>query len=230
VSLPPLFLCRCTYAYCLSLIGSIWCLCLWVLVDGGIETRFCLPFRLFFSVTPRAVWNQFLDIPSGTRDLTRHLEDLTWRYPVEPVERASLWLCEALAQWRGKPELEKVSPHLTRPPDRWFPSPNQNELSFLPRSSHPIPPLPLLSVFSFHHALSLEFFELTFFFLLGHIVQEAVAYAKPPYNCLPTRGTRRRRHSTRDRAILRHSRQDDDYNDYDSDGGYTRSCGCPGLR
>lgn len=67
---------------------------------------------LRFFRTPRAVWDQFLDIPSGTRDLTRHLEDLTWRYPVEPVERTSLRFCEALAQWRGKPELEKVSPHL----------------------------------------------------------------------------------------------------------------------
>ena len=55
---------------------------------------------------------QFLDIPSGTRDLTRHLEDLTCQYPVKPVERTSLRFCEALAQWRGKPELEKVSPHL----------------------------------------------------------------------------------------------------------------------
>jgi hypothetical protein len=31
---------------------------------------------------------------------------------VEPVERAALRFCEALTQWRGKPELETVSPHL----------------------------------------------------------------------------------------------------------------------
>jgi hypothetical protein len=85
----------------------------------GLElTLFVLPSSFFFPVT-RAVWDcrittttQFLDIPSGTRDLTRHLEDLTSRYPVKPVERASLRFCEALARWRGKPELEKVSPHL----------------------------------------------------------------------------------------------------------------------
>jgi hypothetical protein len=74
---------------------------------------------LFFlsSVTPYAEWDrdklcQFLDIPAGTRDLATHLEDLTWRYPVEPVERAALRFCEALARWRGKPEIATVSPHL----------------------------------------------------------------------------------------------------------------------
>lgn len=93
----------------LCLGGSICCSCCgyWLMV--GWEPVFL---RLFFSVTPRAVWDQFLDIPSGTRDLTRHLEDLTWRYPVEPVERTCLRFCEALSQWHGKPELEKVSPHL----------------------------------------------------------------------------------------------------------------------
>jgi len=37
------------------------------------------------------------------------LEDLAWRYPAEPVERAALRFCEAVARWRGKPELEAVS-------------------------------------------------------------------------------------------------------------------------
>jgi hypothetical protein len=36
------------------------------------------------------------------------MEHLAWRYPAEPVERAALRFCEALARWRGKPELETV--------------------------------------------------------------------------------------------------------------------------
>ncbi|KAF8492569.1 hypothetical protein F5888DRAFT_891332 [Russula emetica] len=66
---------------------------------------------------------RFLDIPSGTRDLTRHLEDLTCRYPVEPVERTSLRFCEALAQWRGKPELEKYRKQSPMPSHRITVSP-----------------------------------------------------------------------------------------------------------
>ena len=107
---------------------------------------------------------QFLDIPSGTRDLTKHLEDLAWRYPVEPVERTFLRFCEVLSQWRGKPELEKVSPHLHSA--FWL-------LLFLPNFpfSHDLPtqfhPLPLtFSLFPFRPMpLSLECFELIFLFL-----------------------------------------------------------------
>jgi len=66
---------------------------------------------------------RFLDIPSGTRDLTRHLEDLTWRYPVESVERTSLKFCEALSQWRGKPELEKYRKQSPMPSHRITVSP-----------------------------------------------------------------------------------------------------------
>ncbi len=36
------------------------------------------------------------------------MEDLAWQYPAEPVERAALRFCEAVAKWRGKPELETV--------------------------------------------------------------------------------------------------------------------------
>jgi hypothetical protein len=36
------------------------------------------------------------------------MEDLAWHYPAEPVERAALRFCEAIAKWRGKPELETV--------------------------------------------------------------------------------------------------------------------------
>lgn len=111
----------------------------------GRETRFCFLFlSFFFSVTPRAPCGgdyristfQFLDIPSDTRDLTRHLEDLTRLYPVEAIERKSLRFCEALGRWRGKPQLEKVSPHLHSASTLSSPSP---------------PPLP--SVFLFPNAL-----------------------------------------------------------------------------
>jgi hypothetical protein len=95
---------------------SFWIDLVLVLVLVGLELAlFVLP---SFRFTPRAVWDwitttiQFLDIRSGTRDLTRHLEDLSSQYPVKLVERACLRFCEALARWRGKPELEKVSPHL----------------------------------------------------------------------------------------------------------------------
>lgn len=37
------------------------------------------------------------------------MEDLAWHYPAEPVERAAVRFCEAVAKWRGKPELETVS-------------------------------------------------------------------------------------------------------------------------
>lgn len=36
------------------------------------------------------------------------MEDLAWHYPAEPIERAALRFCEAVAKWRGKPELETV--------------------------------------------------------------------------------------------------------------------------
>lgn len=49
---------------------------------------------------------RFLNVPAGTPDLSTHMEDLAWRYPAEPVERAALRFCEALARWRGKPELQ----------------------------------------------------------------------------------------------------------------------------
>lgn len=36
------------------------------------------------------------------------MEDLAWHYPAEPIERAAVRYCEAVAKWRGKPELETV--------------------------------------------------------------------------------------------------------------------------
>jgi hypothetical protein len=38
------------------------------------------------------------------------MEDMAWQYPAENVERAAVRFCEAVAKWRGKPELETVSP------------------------------------------------------------------------------------------------------------------------
>ncbi|KAK0500194.1 hypothetical protein EDD18DRAFT_1102363 [Armillaria luteobubalina] len=49
---------------------------------------------------------RFYDIPASTPDLSTHMEDLAWQYPAEPVERAAVRFCEAIAKWRGKPELE----------------------------------------------------------------------------------------------------------------------------
>ena len=34
------------------------------------------------------------------------MEDLAWQFPAEAVERAAVRFCEAIARWRGKPELE----------------------------------------------------------------------------------------------------------------------------
>lgn len=36
------------------------------------------------------------------------MEDLAWQFPAEVVERAAVRFCEAVARWRGKPELETV--------------------------------------------------------------------------------------------------------------------------
>lgn len=57
---------------------------------------------------------KFYDIPPSTPDLSTHMEDVAWLYPAEPVERAATRFCEAIARWRGKPELEtykKNPPH-----------------------------------------------------------------------------------------------------------------------
>ncbi len=44
----------------------------------------------------------------NTADLRSHLLELAKRYPAEPVERAALRFFEAIAHWRGLPELEQV--------------------------------------------------------------------------------------------------------------------------
>ena len=51
---------------------------------------------------------KFYDISSSTPDLSTHMEDLGWQYPAEPIERAAVRFCEAIAKWRGKPELVTV--------------------------------------------------------------------------------------------------------------------------
>lgn len=53
---------------------------------------------------------KFYDVPPSTPDLATHMEDLQWQYPAEAVERAAVRFCEAIARWRGKPELETVRP------------------------------------------------------------------------------------------------------------------------
>ncbi|KAJ3732449.1 hypothetical protein DFJ43DRAFT_1039316 [Lentinula guzmanii] len=64
----------------------------------------------------------FLEIPDSTPDLSTHMEDLAWTYPAEPVERAAVRFCEAIAGWRGKPELEGYK---KKPPRTW-PSTHSN--------------------------------------------------------------------------------------------------------
>ncbi|PFH48295.1 hypothetical protein AMATHDRAFT_65768 [Amanita thiersii Skay4041] len=63
---------------------------------------------------------RFYDVPPLTPDLATHMEDLAWQYPAEPVERAAVRFCEAVARWRGKPELEtyknKPPPGVTSTP------------------------------------------------------------------------------------------------------------------
>ncbi|KAJ4477474.1 hypothetical protein J3R30DRAFT_3486404 [Lentinula aciculospora] len=100
----------------------------------------------------------FLEIPESTPDLSTHMEDLAWTYPAEPVERAAVRFCEAIAGWRGKPELEGYK---KKPPRTW-PSAHSNgrtgtstlgstplTMESLVRSnpstpslSHPMPPQP----------------------------------------------------------------------------------------
>ncbi|KAI0696932.1 hypothetical protein BC835DRAFT_1271180 [Cytidiella melzeri] len=50
--------------------------------------------------------SRFYDVPQSTPDVATHMEDLAWQYPAEVVERAACRFCEAVARWRGKPELE----------------------------------------------------------------------------------------------------------------------------
>ncbi|OBZ66200.1 hypothetical protein A0H81_13740 [Grifola frondosa] len=50
--------------------------------------------------------NRFYDVPASTPDVATHMEDLAWQFPAEAVERAAVRFCEAVARWRGKPELE----------------------------------------------------------------------------------------------------------------------------
>lgn len=50
--------------------------------------------------------SEFLGISHSCPDFATHLTRLSEKYPAEPVERAALRFCEAIAKWRGKPELE----------------------------------------------------------------------------------------------------------------------------
>jgi len=50
--------------------------------------------------------SEFLNVPAHHSSVRSHLEELSNQYPPEPVERAALRFCEAIARWRGMPELE----------------------------------------------------------------------------------------------------------------------------
>jgi len=50
--------------------------------------------------------SEFLTVPTSTPDLSTHFEDLAYKFPAEPVERSIIRFCEAVASWKGQPELE----------------------------------------------------------------------------------------------------------------------------
>jgi len=50
--------------------------------------------------------SEFASISLNSPDLLTHLQELSRRYPPEPVERAALRFFESVAEWRGTPELE----------------------------------------------------------------------------------------------------------------------------
>ncbi|KDQ53144.1 hypothetical protein JAAARDRAFT_162017 [Jaapia argillacea MUCL 33604] len=85
---------------------------------------------------------RFLDIPQSCHDLSAHLEDLASRYPSEPVERAALRYYEAVAKWRGKPELEVSK---TRPPRAQPTSPSSLAMESYLRSNPTSPEAPSAS-------------------------------------------------------------------------------------
>ncbi|EPT01689.1 hypothetical protein FOMPIDRAFT_1119901 [Fomitopsis schrenkii] len=62
--------------------------------------------ELEYELEMRERMQRFYDVPPSTPDLATHMEDLQWQYPAEAVERAAVRFCEAIARWRGKPELE----------------------------------------------------------------------------------------------------------------------------
>lgn len=77
----------------------------------------------------------FLDIPSTTTSLSAHLEELAKRFPAEPVERAAIRFCEAIAKWRGKPELEMYN---KKKPDSFTSSAGQGSFTIGHTSSSSI--------------------------------------------------------------------------------------------
>ncbi|EED77432.1 predicted protein [Postia placenta Mad-698-R] len=49
---------------------------------------------------------RFYNVLQSMPDVATHMEDLQWQSPAEAVERTAVRFCEAIAQWRVKPELE----------------------------------------------------------------------------------------------------------------------------
>jgi hypothetical protein len=72
-----------------------------------VRPWFCQVNAWAFVLTPMI---QFYDVQHTCPDLSTHLEDISWQYPTEPLERAMLRFFEAVSKWRGRPELETVSP------------------------------------------------------------------------------------------------------------------------
>ncbi|RDB25706.1 hypothetical protein Hypma_006891 [Hypsizygus marmoreus] len=85
---------------------------------------------------------RFYDIPASTPDLSTHMEDLAWQFPAEPVERAAVRFCEAIAKWRGKPELEtykKPPPTITYAEGQGTPRSSTLTIESLVHSNPPTP-------------------------------------------------------------------------------------------
>ncbi|KAG5652203.1 hypothetical protein H0H81_005824 [Sphagnurus paluster] len=98
-----------------------------------------------YEVEMRERLRRFYDIPASTPDLSTHMEDLAWQYPAEPVERAAVRFCEAIAKWRGKPELETYKKPVQPPAYRY--AQDIAGTSSLPMESlvHSNPPTPTLA-------------------------------------------------------------------------------------
>ncbi|GLB40540.1 hypothetical protein LshimejAT787_0804110 [Lyophyllum shimeji] len=88
---------------------------------------------------------RFYDIPASTPDLSTHMEDLAWQYPAEPVERAAVRFCEAIAKWRGKPELETYKKTVPTPTYDYTQDITEASSLSLDSLVHSNPPTPVLA-------------------------------------------------------------------------------------
>ncbi|EIN09937.1 hypothetical protein PUNSTDRAFT_52077 [Punctularia strigosozonata HHB-11173 SS5] len=116
-------------------------------LDGGVVDDAEAEFRREM----RDRLRKFLSIPASTTDLLSHLLHLSALYPAEAVERAALRFCEAVAKWRGKPELQSKGKHnsagATGSPSSQTSGVNALPLDLLVRSNPESPTQPLMPSF-----------------------------------------------------------------------------------